>query len=262
MLLYWTIHHNWNISFYTLYIFALSCIVCLLRLNLVPEATILYSNCSSLNQKRTSSSKTLPSVCRRFQREPPLKSSWEMNTSLPWALSEFAATLLQVRTTEGLIKLSTYTSLHDTFNNVYFSSQQIWKNPARSIPVNKKASDDHRARGASFSLSWFKNLHNIFFTSSKTCFMHFFTDLVVDLINVQVTNSPKSTNQPYRVNLETFENITLSVLYICMSKFSPNKAFINTVSSCFSLCRHLFKYFGRFVVKRMNNWKLNRNGMR
>lgn len=92
-----------HIFLYHLNIFALSCFVCLLRLNLVKAASIKHSTCFCLIRERTSSSKTLPSVCKRFQQEPPLNSSWERNTWLPWPHSECAATLLQVRTTEGLI---------------------------------------------------------------------------------------------------------------------------------------------------------------
>lgn len=189
-------------------IFALSLFfVCFLRLNLVPKKALIHSSCSSLTEQRTSFSKIVPSVCRRFQRQAPLNSSWERSTWLPWPHSESAAKVLQVCSIEGLIIISTYTSLPDTLNNMYFSSHQIWRNPARSIPVNKKFSDGQRARGVSFSLHWFRNLHNTFFSSSETCFMHFFTDLFVDLINM----------------LEPFWKITLCVFYICMPEFSPNK---------------------------------------
>lgn len=185
---------------------------------------MVHLDCSSLNWEKTSSSKTLPSVFRWFQREPLLDSSWDQSTRLPCPHSERAAILLQVRTTKGLIKIGTYTSLH-TLNNLYIFFiyiLQIWRNPAHFIPANKKASDNQRARNAPFSLCWFRNLHNTFFTSSKTFCMHVFTDLIADQIILQPKNSSKSANPGESGDIG---NITLCVLYICMPEFSLNKFF-------------------------------------
>lgn len=82
-----------------------------------------------------------------------------------------------------------YLKYMHSFPNLYFFSlypQQIWKKLVLTIPVSRKISGDHGARGASFNPQWLKRFTHTFLHLPENCSIFL---LYTCLLEMQPINS-------------------------------------------------------------------------